>query len=238
MDYETWNAHTTELQNKHGYTGKPKKGSFAEVSVYEFINDYLPQQLAWQIFSYAIEPNRSNKEIRDHYEGKGQRVWGWTPEAAEGWREGLNWKLSWNVRDEWYPFLEHRFVKTNYFNTNKIVDFLTKVRKHPGILRGYGWYVAEAQCSLMVNKVKGRTKLIKDYRKRFKPDPQMREAHVDLLRADLRVWAEQDPDYYTTSHRADMIAACQRLFDAQEEDQYDNDKALAAVAMCHAIQAI
>lgn len=232
MDYETWNAHTTELQNKHGYTGKPKKGSFAEVSVYEFINDYLPEQLAWQIFSYAIEPNRSNKEIRDHYEGKGQRVWGWTPAGDERWRQGLNGKLSWNVRDEWYPFLEHRVVKTNYFNTNKIVDFLTKVRKNPG------WYVADAQRSLMVNKVKGRTKLIKDYRKRFKPDPQMREAHVDLLRANLRVWAEQDPDYYTTNTRARMIATRQRLFDAQEEDQYDNDKALAAVAMCHAIQAI
>lgn len=232
MDYETWNAHTTELQNKYGYTGKPKKGSFAEVSVYEFINDYLPQQLAWQIFSYAIEPNRSNKEIRDHYEGKGQRVWGWTPAGDERWRQGLNGKLSWNVRDERYPFLEHRVVKTNYFNTNKIVDFLTKVRKNPV------WYVADAQRSLMVNKVKGRTKLIKDYRKRFKPDPQMREANVDLLRANLRVWAERDPDYYTTNTRARMIAARQRMFDAQEKDHYDNDKALAAVAMCHAIQAI
>jgi hypothetical protein len=54
MDYETWDTHTTELHNKHGHTCKPKQGRLAKVSVYEFVNDWLPEQLRNKIMAYAI----------------------------------------------------------------------------------------------------------------------------------------------------------------------------------------
>ena len=56
MNYEQWNKHTTDLQNKHGYTGKPK-GQLAQVSLYEFVNDWLRPELQWKIMSYAVEEN-------------------------------------------------------------------------------------------------------------------------------------------------------------------------------------
>jgi hypothetical protein len=50
MNYEQWDQQTTELQNEHGHTCKPKPlGPLAKTSVYEFINDWLPAQLAWHI---------------------------------------------------------------------------------------------------------------------------------------------------------------------------------------------
>ena len=52
MDFQTWHEHTTELQNKHGYTGKPKQ---QRISVYDFVNDYLRPEISWKIFSYAAE---------------------------------------------------------------------------------------------------------------------------------------------------------------------------------------
>ena len=56
MDFQTWNKHTTELQNKHGYTGKPKQqGQLANLSVYEFVNDYVRPDISWKIFSYVAE---------------------------------------------------------------------------------------------------------------------------------------------------------------------------------------
>ena len=57
MTYKQWDAHTTELQNRHGYTAKPappRAGRLAKVSVYEFVNDWLPPQLAGKIMSYAV----------------------------------------------------------------------------------------------------------------------------------------------------------------------------------------
>jgi len=52
MDFQTWNKHTTELQNKHGYTGKPKQ---QPISVYEFVNDWVRPDISWKIFSYVAE---------------------------------------------------------------------------------------------------------------------------------------------------------------------------------------
>lgn len=73
MNYEQWHEHTTMLQNRYGYTGKPEKGRLAETSVYEFVNDWLPPQLTWQIMSYLIEPHAPKQVIADHYDGIGQR---------------------------------------------------------------------------------------------------------------------------------------------------------------------
>jgi len=69
MNYEQWNKHTTDLQNKHGYTGKPKKGQLAQVSLYEFINDWLRPELQWKIMSYAVEnPHKSLlKQVQGGY---------------------------------------------------------------------------------------------------------------------------------------------------------------------------
>ena len=58
MSYEQWDAHTTELHNKHGHTCKPKdtgkpKGHLSQVSIYEFVNDWLRPEVAWQIYSYV-----------------------------------------------------------------------------------------------------------------------------------------------------------------------------------------
>lgn len=59
MNYEQWHEKTTELQNKYGYTGKPK-GKLSQVSLYEFVNDWLRPELQWKIFSYLAEcPHKS-----------------------------------------------------------------------------------------------------------------------------------------------------------------------------------
>ena len=78
MNYEEWDKHTTELQNRYGYAGKPKptKGALAETSVYEFVNDWLPKHLVWEIMSYVIAPHVPKKVIADHYNGIGQRHFG------------------------------------------------------------------------------------------------------------------------------------------------------------------
>lgn len=54
MTYEQWDAHTTELQDRYGYTAKPPPGRLAKVSVYEFVNDWLPPQLMGKIMGYAL----------------------------------------------------------------------------------------------------------------------------------------------------------------------------------------
>ena len=52
MTYEQWCARATELQDEHGHTGKPK-GQLSQVSIYEFVNDWLRPEVAWQIYSYV-----------------------------------------------------------------------------------------------------------------------------------------------------------------------------------------
>jgi len=92
MNYEQWHEHTTMLQNRYGYTGKPEKGRLAETSVYEFVNDWLPPQLTWQIMSYLIEPHAPKQVIADHYNGIGQRHFkfgGVTVEQERRWTEWL-----------------------------------------------------------------------------------------------------------------------------------------------------
>jgi len=92
MNYQQWHEHTTDLQNRYGYTGKPEKGRLAETSVYEFVNDWLPPQLTWQIMSYLIEPHAPKQVIADHYNGIGQRYFKFgdvTVEQASEWMEWL-----------------------------------------------------------------------------------------------------------------------------------------------------
>ena len=80
MNYEQWHEHTTMLQNRYGYTGKhtpkPEKGALAETSVYEFVNDWLPKHLVWEIMRYVIAPHVPKQVIGDHYNGIGQRHFG------------------------------------------------------------------------------------------------------------------------------------------------------------------
>jgi hypothetical protein len=74
--------------------------------------------------------------------------------------------------------------------------------------------------SVNVNKVKGRTKLIKNYIKTFKLDPDEEFALYSQFVAD---------DGYTLSFTEHI---------AHKKNQHDDDRAAAAVAMCQAIQAI
>ena len=54
MKYEQWDTETTKLQNLYGYKGK-SPGRLANVSTYEFINDWVRPEIAWKIFSYVAE---------------------------------------------------------------------------------------------------------------------------------------------------------------------------------------
>ena len=238
MNYEQWSNHTTELQNEHGYKGKAKPaGPLAKISVYEFVNDWLPPQLAWQIFSYAAEPhgraflskNGTKQLIADHYNGIGQRYWQPSGRTMRHGHFGNTERAGWRGRYEngMVPKFSERCVDlTNKFNRNLIVEFLTSVRKREPMETGFWPYWAEdlaMRCpkqSVNVNKVKGRTKLIKAYIKRFKLDPDEEFALYNQFVAD---------DGYTLSF-TQHIAIKKML--------HDEEKAAASLAMCQAIQAI
>ena len=239
MNFQQWDNHTTELQNEHGYKGKAKPaGPLAKTSVYEFVNDWLPPQLAWQIFSYAAEPhgraflskNGTKQLIADHYNGIGQRYWDLGGRTMRHGHFGNRERAGWRGRyeDGRLPKFSERCVDlTNKFNRNLIVDFLTSVRKREPMRYGK-WcpYWAEdlamrcAKQSVNVNKVKGRTKLIKNYIKRFKLDPDEEFALYNQFVAEAG---------YTLSFTQHI---------AVKKIQHDDDKAAAALAMCQAIQAI
>ena len=236
MNYEQWDQQTTELQNEHGHTCKPKPaGPLAKISVYEFVNDWLPPQLAWQIFSYAAEPhgrsflrkNGTKQLIADHYNGIGQRYWQPATRSRWGNREPAGW-LGRYDNNRVPKFSERCVEMTNKFNRNLIVDFLTSVRKREPMrdyLRDWPYWAEDlamrcAKQSVNVNKVKGRTKLIKNYIKRFKLDPDEEFALYNQFVADAG---------YTLSFTEHI---------AHKKNQHDDDRAAAAVAMCQAIQAI
>ena len=239
MNYEQWSNHTTELQNEHGYKGKAKPaGPLAKISVYEFVNDWLPPQLAWQIFSYAAEPhgrsflrkNGTKQLIADHYNGIGQRYWQPSGRTMRHGHWGNTERAGWRGRydNNRLPKYSERCVAlTNKFNRNLIVEFLTSVRKREPMRYDCNWPCwAEdlaMRCpkqSVNVNKVKGRTKLIKNYIKRFKLDPDEEFALYNQFVAD---------DGYTLSF-TQHIAIKKML--------HDEEKAAASLAMCQAIQAI
>jgi hypothetical protein len=175
MDYETWDTHTTELHNKHGHTCKPKpKERFTETSIYEFVNDWLPTHLAWQIFSYCAAPHAPKKVIADHYAGIGQRYW----ELREN-------KPLWLPRIEPYRIAkaghrighpstgiltpENRIWGVKEHKNNKLVVFLFEVRldragdKYIRNKKGNMVRKCSVLISLQDNKVKGRTLLMKKF---------------------------------------------------------------------------
>ena len=221
MNYEQWDQQTTELQNEHGHTCKPKPlGPLAKTSVYEFINDWLPAQLAWHIFSYAAEPHAPKQVIADHYNGVGQRFY------MPSGRQPGRWGIRWQEYGRLLKTSEQCVRLTAKFNRNHIVDFLTSVRKRQPINDKipFGEHrLTRIRCpkqSVNVNKVKGRTKLIKNYIKMFKLDPDEEFALYNQFVADAG---------YTLSFTEHI---------AHKKNQHDDDRAAAAVAMCQAIQAI
>jgi len=206
MDYETWDKHTTELHNKHGHTCKPKpKERFSETSVYEFVNDWLPKELIWEIFSYCAAPHAPKKVIADHYDGIGQRFWGIGRDTNE------NNKRLWLPRTEPYRIVnatqemrqyvignsrtgiltpENRLWRARAPSGNKLLAFLFQVRDG---CAGYE-YVRNSKgnvtnkCNVLINlqdnKVKGRTLLAK----RFSDCVgQSRQEHRDNCRAVAKV---------------------------------------------------
>ena len=221
MNYEQWDQQTTELQNEHGHTCKPKPaGKLAKISVYEFINDWLPAQLAWHIFSYAAEPHAPKQVIADHYNGVGQRFY------MPSGRQPGRWGIRWQEYGRLLKTSEQCVRLTAKFNRNFIVDFLTSVRKRQLINDKFPFgepHLTRIRCpkkSVNVNKVKGRTKLIKNYTKTFKLDPDEEFALYSQFVAN---------DGYTLSFTEHI---------AHKKNQHDDDRAAAAVAMCQAIQAI
>ena len=219
MNYEQWDQQTTELQNEHGHAGKAKSaGPLAKISVYEFVNDWLPAQLAWQIFSYAAEPHAPKQVIADHYNGVGQRFY------MPSGRQPGRWGIRWQEYGRLLKSSEQCVRMSAKFNRNHIVEFLTSVRQREP-MRGsvpYGQDLAMrcAKQSVNVNKVKGRTKLIKNYIKRFKLDHDEEFALYRQFVAD---------DGYTLSFTQHI---------AIKKILHDHEKAAAALAMCQAIQAI
>jgi len=129
MNYEQWHEHTTMLQNRYGYTGKPEKGRLAETSVYEFVNDWLPPQLTWQIMSYLIEPHAPKQVIADHYNGIGQRhfVFGGVNGDEDRYaaqvglaRLGIRNDLVGHLRWRWLPRKGHFRIVTNTSGTRYV----------------------------------------------------------------------------------------------------------------------
>lgn len=169
MDYETWDAHTTELQNKHGHTGEPPKGALDKVSLYEFVNDWLRPELQFQIFAYCAKPRVPKKVIADHFRGVGQRYFnttgrrGWLPLPLHRARLGGTLSpsmLKLDNRDNNLMTLlngapqGYTLVKS-YWRFTDTYDHPTKA--------GCKVTKTAIEYALQVNKVKGRTKLYKDW---------------------------------------------------------------------------
>ena len=192
MNYEQWHEHTTELQNCYGYTSKPEKGRLAETSVYEFVNDWLPQHLTWQIMSYVIAPHVPKQVIADHYEGIGQSYYSRvTDPTDEGWlpREGhygivtMPSGARWVQGNRWDGCIltpENRLWGCLQMKTDKVLRFLQDAYKHTA---GRDYVTnkkgkRELKCKVLIalqeGKVKGRTQLYKNYLKldRLTPDEQ------------------------------------------------------------------
>ena len=47
----------------HEYACNKTKGALAKVSLYVFVNDWLPKELVWKIFSYVAEPHAHKNDI-------------------------------------------------------------------------------------------------------------------------------------------------------------------------------
>ena len=197
MDFQTWHEHTTELQNRYGYTGEAKPdGALAKTSVYEFINDWLPHQLAWLIFSYAAEPHAPKKVIAEHYEGIGQRTYHKYPKRKWVLRTGSYTLGSFNTRHTGSRYESvitplNRLAAVRPFNSNRLVEFLhdTKNRRAGAVLvtnkNGKKVRKCAVLQALQDNKVKGRTQLYKTYTKLERLTAEEQQALFDELLADI-----------------------------------------------------
>ena len=193
MNYEQWHEHTTELQNRYGYTGRPKPdGAHAKTSVYEFVNDWLPTQLAWLIFSYAAEPHVPKQVIADHYNGIGQRTFHTYPKPKWARRTGsytlaTAYTAHTGSRCESVITPESRLMAARQFNRNRVVRFLHETRKHMTgrvfVRDKKGKRIPKCTVlkALQDNKVKGRTQLYKNYKKLERLTDEEREAIFDSV---------------------------------------------------------
>ena len=99
---------------------KPKQGRLAKVSVYEFVNDWLPEQLRSKIMAYAIsDPHKegiikAQTHRRIHWSGQGWCRQQWT------WSEPFN-QRSYDIgfiRSTHIPYNKIRFYDFDQFVVN------------------------------------------------------------------------------------------------------------------------
>lgn len=57
--FDTWHEETTREQNKYGVRGKPK------LSLRAFVNNWLPTEIQWKIFAYALSCPHDIDEIKN-----------------------------------------------------------------------------------------------------------------------------------------------------------------------------
>jgi len=63
MKYEQWDKHTTKLQNSYGYKGESPR-ILANVSTYDFVNDWLRPEVSWKILAFTLKCPHSAVEMR------------------------------------------------------------------------------------------------------------------------------------------------------------------------------
>ena len=102
--YEQWDKTTTELQDKHGYTGRPK-GHLAQVSIYEFVNDWVRPEISFKIFSYLGDPHkkdiqRSRKERRQYFPTEKRWLWATQYSGSLNSYRPRNRIRAWESQDE------------------------------------------------------------------------------------------------------------------------------------------
>jgi len=85
MKYEQWDKHTTKLQNSYGYKGESPR-ILANVSTYDFVNDWLRPEVSWKILAFTLKCPHSVFELRKVKNNL----------KDVGWRRQWRWDDGWN----------------------------------------------------------------------------------------------------------------------------------------------